>query len=163
SPVRFDGVAVGESARREYEEEWIKRERERLERKAERDRERGQRSGNVDDTPSQESASPVPAGTPIAPPRFVSEAYFMDFKFEPGNYYLAGREQLEGKDVLRIEYYPRHLFSDDDKNKDKDDKQDKDNANAKDAKDQKDQKSPEKKPRNDKEQAKEDKFEQDID
>ena len=25
-------------------------------------------------------------------PRFVSEAYFMDFKFEPGNYYLAGRE-----------------------------------------------------------------------
>ena len=39
-------------------------------------------------------------------PRFVSEAYFMDFKFEPGNYYLAGNEKLEGKEVLKIEYYP---------------------------------------------------------
>ena len=39
----------------------------------------------------------------------MSEAYFMDFKFEPGNYYLAGREKLEGHDVLRIEYYPTHL------------------------------------------------------
>ena len=37
-----------------------------------------------------------------AEPRFVSEAYFMDFKFEAGNYYLAGREKLEGHDVLRI-------------------------------------------------------------
>ena len=34
-------------------------------------------------------------------PRFVSEAFFMDFKFEPGNYYLAGREKFEGQEVLR--------------------------------------------------------------
>ncbi len=40
----------------------------------------------------------------------------MDFKFEPGNYYLAGREQLEGKTVLRIEYYPTRLFHDGDDN-----------------------------------------------
>ena len=32
----------------------------------------------------------------------------------PGNYYLAGREQLEGHDVLRIEYYPTRMFNDDD-------------------------------------------------
>ena len=38
----------------------------------------------------------------------------MDFKFEPGNYYLAGREQLEGQQVLRIEYYPTQMFNDDD-------------------------------------------------
>ena len=38
----------------------------------------------------------------------------MDFKFEPGNYYLAGREQLEGQQVLRIEYYPTRMFNDDD-------------------------------------------------
>ena len=50
-------------------------------------------------------------------PRFVSEAYFMDFKFEPGNYYLAGREKLEGHDVLRIEYYPTHLFNESDDEK----------------------------------------------
>ncbi len=47
-------------------------------------------------------------------PRFVSEAYFMDFKFEPGNYYLAGREELEGQKVLKIEYYPTNMFKDDD-------------------------------------------------
>ena len=52
-----------------------------------------------------------------AEPRFVSEAYFMDFKFEAGNYYLAGREKLEGHDVLRIEYYPTHLFNDTDDEK----------------------------------------------
>ncbi len=38
----------------------------------------------------------------------------MDFKFEAGNYYLAGREQLEGQEVLRIEYYPTKMFGDDD-------------------------------------------------
>ena len=42
----------------------------------------------------------------------------MEFKFEPGNYYLAGREQLDGQQVLRIEYYPTRMFSDDDESKD---------------------------------------------
>ncbi len=36
---------------------------------------------------------------------------FFNFQFEPGHYYLAGRETFEGREVLRIEYYPRHLFS----------------------------------------------------
>ncbi len=52
-------------------------------------------------------------------PRFVSEAYFFDFEivkftfdFEPGNYYLVGREVLAERDVLRIEYYQEQLFSD---------------------------------------------------
>ena len=47
-------------------------------------------------------------------PRFVSEAYFLDFQFEPGNYYFAGREDLAGREVVRIEYYPERLFSDED-------------------------------------------------
>ena len=51
-------------------------------------------------------------------PRFVSEAYFMDFKFEAGNYYLAGREKLEGHDVLKIEYYPTKMFADSDEHRD---------------------------------------------
>jgi hypothetical protein len=50
---------------------------------------------------------------PVDEPRFVSESYFMDFKFERGNYYLAGREKLDGHDVLRIDYLPTHLFDDD--------------------------------------------------
>ena len=63
---------------------------------------------------------PGPSGaTPVPTPRFVSEAYFMDFKFEPGNYYLAGREQLDGQQVLRIEYYPKRMFNDSEEDQDK--------------------------------------------
>ena len=51
-------------------------------------------------------------------PRFVSDAYFLDFKFEPGNYYLVGRETLDGHDVLRIEYYPEQMFTENDEHED---------------------------------------------
>ena len=44
-------------------------------------------------------------------PRFVSAAYFLRFTFDPGQYALAGREPLEGRDVLRIEYYPTRMFN----------------------------------------------------
>jgi hypothetical protein len=44
-------------------------------------------------------------------PRFVSAAYFLRFKFDPGHYALAGREQLNGRDVLKVEYYPSKLFT----------------------------------------------------
>jgi hypothetical protein len=108
SPVRFEGVAVDERARDQYEQEWIQRERARQERRAKKEKEQG--SVSIGTEGVTVSGTPVPTE-----PRFVSEAYFMDFKFEPGNYYLAGREQLEGQDVLRIEYYPTRLFGDDDK------------------------------------------------
>ena len=51
-------------------------------------------------------------------PRFVSDAYFLDFEFEPGNYYLVGRETLDGHDVLRIEYYPEQMFTESDEDED---------------------------------------------
>ena len=66
---------------------------------------------------ADDPASPAGA-TPVPTPRFVSEAYFMEFKFEPGNYYLAGREQLDGQPVLRIEYYPTRMFNDNDDDRD---------------------------------------------
>jgi hypothetical protein len=44
---------------------------------------------------------------------------FFEFKFEPGNYYFVGREDWEGREVVVIEYYPKHLFSDDDDDPDK--------------------------------------------
>jgi surface antigen Omp85-like protein/surface antigen-like variable number repeat protein len=110
SPVRFNGVTVGEKERAEYERNWVQRERGRQERKAKNEKE--SREISVGSGGVQVSGATVPTE-----PRFVSEAYFMDFKFEPGNYYLAGRERLEGQDVLRIEYYPTHLFNDDDDEK----------------------------------------------
>ncbi len=39
---------------------------------------------------------------------------FFDFEFEPGNYFFAGREVFEGREVVKIEYYPTNLFSDGD-------------------------------------------------
>ena len=43
-------------------------------------------------------------------PQFISSAYFLRFKFEEGKYALVGRETLDGRDVLRIEYYPARMF-----------------------------------------------------
>jgi hypothetical protein len=120
SPVRFNGVTVGEAERQQYEERWIRRERERQERKAQRENEKKEKGdkgkGKEDRGEVVISPDGVEIGANGVPtePRFVSEAYFMDFKFEPGNYFLAGREKLEGKDVLRIEYYPQRMFGDDD-------------------------------------------------
>ena len=102
SPVRFDGVTVDGDARDEYERKWIAREKSRREGRAKR---------SISTTEGAELAT----GAIPTEPRFVSEAYFMDFKFEPGNYLLAGRETFEGHDVLRIEYYPTRLFGPDDK------------------------------------------------
>jgi hypothetical protein len=121
SPVRFDGVTVGDEERTQYEDSWTKRERARLMTKEKKEKEANKGAeakpeAEAPPPPSDEAAGPAGA-SPVPTPRFVSEAYFMDFKFEPGNYYLAGREQLEGQNVLRIEYYPTHMFDDDDDEK----------------------------------------------
>jgi len=64
----------------------------------------------------------VPAAAPAEPagdirrqqsePNFVSAAYFLRFKFDPGRYALAGKEQLGGREVLKVHYYPAKLFDD---------------------------------------------------
>jgi hypothetical protein len=115
SPVRFDGVEVGDDDRRKYEDDWARRERRRIERvRAKKD---GQGVTDTKDAAPEPATADDPSGpsgsSPVPTPRFVSEAYFMDFTFEPGNYYLAGREQLDGQQVLRIEYYPTRMFNDD--------------------------------------------------
>ena len=89
SPVRFNGVAIGDADRRKYEADFIKREQERAKRRAE--------------DPTELAADP-------AEPQFITSAYFLRFKFESGKYALVGRESLEGRPVLRVEYYPTKLF-----------------------------------------------------
>jgi hypothetical protein len=119
SPLRFNGVKVDERARDRYEAEWIQHEKTRQARREKKERE--SRSAAVG-TGSVEASGP---GIPTEP-RFVSEAYFMDFKFEPGNYLLAGRETFEGHDVLRIEYYPTRLFGGNDRKAPREIKKDQD-------------------------------------
>ena len=67
----------------------------------------------------QETTSVDPVWADMEP-RFVSDAYFLDFEFEPGNYYLVGRETLDGHDVLRIEYYPEQMFAESGEDDDED-------------------------------------------
>jgi hypothetical protein len=107
SPVRFDGVAIPEADRRKYEEQWLAEEKRR---------EARAKAGQAPAAASSGSGPASSAGVLVnqrAEPRFVSEAYFLQFKFEPGNYYLAGREPLAGCEVVRVEYYPTHLFGED--------------------------------------------------
>jgi hypothetical protein len=102
SPLKFNGVPIPEPDRRAYEERWIKSEEGRRKFRTEREVKREQAG--------KPPAMSVPS---INEPRFVSESYFMDFKFEPGNYYLAGKEPVDGHEVLKVDYLPTKLFSDD--------------------------------------------------
>jgi hypothetical protein len=111
SPVRYDGVAIDEEARRRYEDRWYDRERQRQKREAEKKAKGGAEVGEQAPVPGGAGPGEVGVGQ-VLEPRFVSEAYFLDFKFEPGNYYLVGRETLDNHEVLRVEYYPTRMFAD---------------------------------------------------
>ena len=39
-------------------------------------------------------------------PEFITESSYFMFGFEPGSYYVAGRETVAGHEVVRIEHYP---------------------------------------------------------
>jgi hypothetical protein len=101
SPLKFDGVPIPEPERRAYEDRWLKSEESRRKFRTKREE---KRAGE-----GKPAAVSVPS---INEPRFVSESYFMDFKFEPGNYYLAGKERLDNHEVLKIDYLPTKLFDD---------------------------------------------------
>jgi len=103
-PLRADGVAICDDERARAEDEWLRREQRRERRRAQRDNTvppAGDPSGSMEDVLRQS-----------VEPRFVSAAYFLRFTFDPGQYALAGRESLDGRDVLRIEYYPTRMFAD---------------------------------------------------
>jgi len=102
SPVKFDGVSISEEERRAYETRWIASEKSRQKYRAERAEKR-----------ESEGKAPAIGVRGINEPRFISEAYFLEFKFEPGNYYLAGKETLDGQQVLKIDYLPAKLFNED--------------------------------------------------
>jgi len=101
SPLKVDGVPVSESDRRAYEQHWLDSEKNRRAYRTKRDEKR-----------AEEGKAPASGVPSVNEPRFVSESYFMDFRFEPGNYYLAGKEAFDGHQVLKIDYLPSKLFDD---------------------------------------------------
>jgi hypothetical protein len=119
SPLKFDGVKISEEERTRDEQRWIEREKAREKRADERQRREIRMTGGGDVRP-EESPGQTATETPGSvedvlkqslEPRFVSAAYFLRFKFDPGHYALAGREKLSGRDVLKVEYYPSKLFT----------------------------------------------------
>jgi hypothetical protein len=112
SPVKVDGVPLGEDERRRAEQEWI--ERERSHQKDQAAAEAATRQAAPAPTPaSAEAPTSVDAILrSTREPQFVSAAYFLRFKFEPGHYAFVGAETYEGRQVFRIEYYPSRLYSD---------------------------------------------------
>lgn len=105
-PIRSNGVAISREEQLRYEDEWLREEQRREKRYQEREAKKAQDEADVlvtvDDVVRQDARS-----------RFMSEAYFMKFPFEAGNYYLVGREDLDGRPVLKVEYYPTRMFADD--------------------------------------------------
>ena len=139
SPLKYDGVPIPEADRRDYEDHWIKSEESRREFRTKRDAKR-----------EEEGKGPALSAPSINEPRFVSESYFMDFKFEPGNYYLAGKETVDGQQVLKIDYVPTKLFDDSTDTKEGGEKKEDEETKEQKPKDTKDQK-----PKSAKEQEKE--------
>jgi hypothetical protein len=109
SPVKVNGATVGDDDRRKYESEFLSRQRKR-ERSASGS---GTGPGPALIAPQDDDAPQDVDGLirQTRQPSFVSSAYFLRFKFDEGRYALVGRESLEGRDVLRVEYYPTKLFS----------------------------------------------------
>ena len=87
SPWKMNGVEVDDETREKEELRWIERVKKDI-----------------------EEAGPA-VGQGLT--RSIERDSFFDFEFKPGNYLFAGREIFEGREVVRIEYYPRNLFSDD--------------------------------------------------
>jgi hypothetical protein len=109
SPVRVNGVTIGEADRHKYEDDYLRRVKAR-------DR-RAQQGG----APSSDAPVGAPPGDVDAlirqtrEPQFISSAYFLRFHFDEGRYALVGRETVNGRELLRVEYYPATLFTEQDR------------------------------------------------
>ena len=107
SPVRFNGVAISESERENGTNRTFCR---RTKERDERAKEQGKETEGTADAAPSDLQSLIQQ---TREPQFVSSAYLLKFKFEGGRYALVGRETIDKQPVLRIEYYPTRLFSDD--------------------------------------------------
>jgi hypothetical protein len=103
SPLKVNGVTVPEPDRRKFENDYL----ERLKKRESR-RDRPDNTSDASAPPAVDVATFIRQGRQ---PEFISSAYVLRFKFDAGTYALVGREQFEGREVLRIEYYPTKLFS----------------------------------------------------
>jgi hypothetical protein len=135
SPTSADGVKLSEADRKQAEDQWLRRQKNREEREKRNAEHRAkgepEEIGNVnigigptgvvvstdDETKDPGQATPITNTEDmlkqVREPQFVSSAYFLKFRFEKGHYALAGRENIGDIQALKIEYYPESgLFKD---------------------------------------------------
>ena len=124
SPVKVDGATVGDADRRRAEDQYLRR----TQRRDARGRQSGPENAPPDSTgvgavarpdnnDNNENSTDAPTNVDglirqTRQPQFVSSSYFLRFKFDEGRYALADREKFEGRDVLKVEYYPTKLYDD---------------------------------------------------
>jgi hypothetical protein len=124
SPLKFNGVTIGEDERRKEEDEYLRRTRRRDERAADRDAKEA--SAGAGAPRPADPVQPIAGGAAdggsdsitnvdglirqTRQPQFISSVYFLRFKFDAGTYALVGRDTFEGREVLRVEYYPTRLY-----------------------------------------------------
>ena len=86
SPVKVNGVTIGEAERRKYEADYLRAAA------AARAASRATSQGQAIDAPPPDVESLL---RQTREPEFISSAYFLRFRFEEGKYALVGREKLE--------------------------------------------------------------------
>jgi hypothetical protein len=141
SPLRVNGVEISDADRRTFEAEYLKRQQER-EKRAQRGQVGIGPSGVIVDAPDRGPAAVPDSEAPsdvdgilkqTRQPQFISSAYFLRFRFEEGRYALVGRETLDGREALRVEYYPTKLFGGTDRRRNRRDAERSDENKAYDA------------------------------
>ena len=112
SPVKISGVTIGETDRRTFEAIYLKRAQEREKRPQGGQVALGRDGVSIDTGDKSDDLAQDVGGVirQTREPQFISSAYFLRFKFEEGKYAMVGRESLDGRDVLRVEYYPARMF-----------------------------------------------------
>src|SRR3954463_2885492 len=113
SPVKVNGVTIGEADRRKFEATYLKQAQEREKRPRGGEVALGSDGVSVPAGDQTDDVASDVGGVIRQPrePQFISSAYFLRFKFEEGKYALVGRETLDGRELLRVEYFPARMFS----------------------------------------------------
>ena len=113
SPISVNGVKVSDADREKFEANYIRREKERDKRAKDNAARQGGAGANAPEKTDGEAPQTVEGLiAQTRDPQFISQAYFLKYKFEEGKFALVGREKIDGVDVLKVEYYPDRLFSD---------------------------------------------------
>ena len=112
SPIKINGVTIGEGDRRKFEAGYLKQAQEREKRPQNGQGSLGPDGISIQGADKSDELTQDVGGVirQTREPQFISSAYFLRFKFEEGKYALVGRETLDGRDVLRVEYYPAKMF-----------------------------------------------------